>query len=173
MKRLISLAAAAAAGTTVLVGVGVTSASATTNTCDVKAWGNGVNGRPANFDDHRKGGDYLWHDKAGFHLRVTHKRDDKRVYSGVITASTKIISLRRVKFERRDKVWLSADHKSLYFRFVNHGWVDGINFRTACATTLTVSSLKVGTTALPASRVYLGRHRAHPAAVPFTVSRKA
>lgn len=171
MKRLISLAAAAAAGATALVGIGATSASATTNTCDVKPWETSVNGRPANFNDHRKGGDYLWHDRAGFHLRVTHKRSDKRVYSGAITASTKIVSLRRVKFERRDKVWLSADHKTLYFRFVNHGWIDGINFRTACATTLTVSSLKVGTTALPASRVYLGRHHTHPASVPFTVSR--
>jgi hypothetical protein len=173
MKRFISLAAAAAAGATALVGVGVTSASATTNTCDVKPWDASVNGRPTNFNDHRKGGDYLWHDRSGFHLRVTHKRADKRVYSGSITASTKIVSLRRIKFEKRDKVWLSADHKTLYFRFVNHGWIDGINFRTACATSLTVSDLKVGKTALPTSRVYLGRHRAHPAAVPFTVNRKA
>ncbi|GAA3231585.1 hypothetical protein [Actinocorallia longicatena] len=162
---------AAAASSLVVMGAGA--ASATTTTCDTHPWIGQVQGRPYNLSAHSRTGDYLWHDRKGFHLRVTHKRKDKRIYSGAITASTKIVSLRRVKLEKKDKVWLSPDHKTVYFALNNHGRIDGFDFRTACATSLTVSDLKIGTTPQATGKVYLGHRRSHPATIPFTVTRRA
>ena len=141
--------------------------------CDLHSWADRVEGRAAGFDAHDKGGDYLWHDKDGFHLRATHRHDDRRVYTGSITVPTRIIDVKPVRLEAKDQVWLSADHKTLHFRLNDHGWIDGADFRTACATTLTVSHLKTGTSALPADRVYLGHSKVHPAHTPFTVHRES
>ena len=46
-----------------------------------------------------------------------------------------------------------------------------VDFVAPCTSTLTAANLKVGTVALPADRVYLGRFELHPAAVPFTLHR--
>jgi hypothetical protein len=176
---------AAGAGAAILIAGGGSAASlsastttlpkatpSTATTCELKAWADRVEGRPAGFDAHDKGGDYLWHSKDGFHLRVTHRGNDKSVFTGSITASAAIVGIHAVKLEHDDKIWTSADHKTLYFRFVNHGWLDGVDFRTACAATLTVSNLKAGKTVLPTTRVYLGVSKVHPAHVPFTVHRE-
>lgn len=162
------------AATTAVQPVAATSATGSpVNTCDLHAWADRVQGRPAGFDAHDKGGDYLWHTQDGFHLRVTHRGHDKRVFTGSITASAPIVGIHTTKLERPDKVWTSADHKTLHFRFVDHGWIDGVDFRTACATSLTVANLKTDKTALPRTRVYLGSSKVHPARIPFTVHRKA
>jgi hypothetical protein len=150
-----------------------TAADESAKRCDLRPWADRVEGQPAGFDAHDKGGDYLWHNKDGFHLRATHRHDDRRVYTGSITVPTAIIDVRPVKLEAQDKVWLSADHRTLHFRLADHGWIDGADFRTACATTLTVSHLKTGTSALPADRVYLGDSKVHPAHTPFTVHRES
>src|SRR5256885_684180 len=41
--------------------------------CDQAPWVSVVQGAPAGFGPGSIGGDYLWHDAKGFHLRVTHK----------------------------------------------------------------------------------------------------
>lgn len=173
MKRIVLLpvvGAVAAAGA--LVGAG--SAAATTPSpkhCEQKPWESTVQDRPYRFGKQDIGGVYLWHNKAGFQVRVTHKRHDRRVFKGAITADTAIFNVKRVRKEREDRIWLSADRKTLYFKLKNHGGIDGITFRTACASSLTVSDLKVGRSPLPAERVYLGKWRTKPATVPFTVKR--
>lgn len=172
VKPVVVGLAAAGAATALVAGAGAASAT-TPKTCDVTPWVSDVQGRPAGLTAHSKGGVYLWHVRDGFHLRVTHRAGDKRVYAGSITSPTRFVGVNRIRKEKQDKVWLSGDRKTLYFRFVNHGKIDGVNFRTACATSVTVNDLTVGAKALPVARVYLGKDRSHPAAVPFTVYRQS
>ncbi|MEO7286969.1 MAG: hypothetical protein ABI140_08625, partial [Jatrophihabitantaceae bacterium] len=139
--------------------------------CDRGPWADRVQGAPVGFTGGSRGGDYLWHDSTGFHLRVTHKSDDRQVYTGVLTASAPM-RIDPVRLEAGDVARLSADHRSLIFAFANHGHIDGVNFHTDCALSLTVSHLNVGRSALTPDRVYLGITRAHPARIPFTVHRE-
>lgn len=138
--------------------------------CDRAPWQAVVQGAPANFSAGDRGGDYLWHDLAGFHLRVTHRNDGRQVYSGLITSSAPM-RIDPVRLERGDVLRLSPDRRSIVFAFADYGKVDGVNFHTDCAAALAVSRLHVGRAALPANRVYLGHREAHPAAVPFVLRR--
>ena len=146
--------------------------SAAAAACDRAPWEAKVQGAPKGFGAGSPGGDYLWHDTHGFHLRVTHGRNhDQRVYSGEITSSAPM-RIERVRLEKGDTVKVAANRKSLVFVFANHGYVDGINFHTDCAKALTVSRLHVGSRNLTRGQVYLGHTKAHPAKVPFTVHRR-
>lgn len=58
--------------------------SAAAQACDRTPWEAKVEGAPQGFGSGSPSGDYLWHDRTGFHLRVTHVRNDQKVYSGVI-----------------------------------------------------------------------------------------
>ena len=145
--------------------------SAKAAACDKTPWEAMVQGAPTNFHPGGAGGDYLWHDSTGFHLRVTHRSNDRAVYSGVITSPT---PMRKdaVRLEGSDVAALSSDRKTLVFRFANYGHVDGMNFHTDCASHITLSRLYVGTAHLPANRVYLGSKEAHPAHIPFALTRQ-
>jgi len=149
-------------------------AGATTTTssvgCDRAPWQAVVQGAPAGFTAGDRGGDYLWHDATGFHLRITHRNDGRQVYSGLITSSAPL-RIDPVRLERGDVLRLSPDLRSFAFAFADYGRIDGVNFHTDCAATLTVSRLHVGAATLPAGRVYLGWREAHPAGVPFTLHR--
>ena len=133
-------------------------------------WEAPVQGTPHDFAAGARGGDYLWHDASGFHLRVTHRGDHRAVYTGVITASAPM-RIDPVKLEKGDVAKLSADHRTLTFAFADYGRIDGVNFHTDCASSLRVDRLHVGNANLPSDRVYLGAYRTHPKAIPFTVHR--
>ena len=135
-----------------------TSAATPSTGCDRAPWQAAVQGAPAGFTAGDRGGDYLWHDGTGFHLRVTHRNDSRQVYSGLITSSAPM-RIDPVRLERGDVLRLSPDRRSFAFAFADYGRIDGVNFHTDCAATLTVSRLRIGTTALPANRVYLGSMR--------------
>jgi hypothetical protein len=148
------------------------SPSAAARACDRSAWQSGVQGAPeGGVSAGSRSGDYLWHDTHGFRLRVTHPRHDQRVYSGVITSSA-AMRVERVKLEKGDSVKVAANRRSLSFVFANHGYIDGINFHTDCASTVTVSRLHIGNHDQSRTQVYLGKSRSHPAHVPFTVHRR-
>ena len=148
----------------------VAAVSASATSCDRAPWGLRVQGAPRNFSGGDRGGDYLWHDTTGFHLRVTHRSDDRVVYSGVISSPVPM-SMDPVRLEKGDVAKLSTDRRTLVFAFANHGHVDGVNFHTACAAHLTVSRLNAGSARLAPDRVYLGALGLHPHQVPFTVHR--
>jgi hypothetical protein len=145
--------------------------SATAQACDRGPWGLRVQGAPADFESGARGGDYLWHDAAGFHLRVTHQDDNRIVYTGDITSPTPM-RIDPVKLEKGDVAQLSADHRTLTFAFADYGHIDGVDFHTDCASHLTVTDLNAGNDRLTADRVYLGEYKLHPAQVPFTVRRR-
>jgi hypothetical protein len=169
-RRLTLLTTAATAAATLIAPVAASAAPSTAPACDKAAWESTVQGRPAGFGAGSPTGDYLGHNRTGFHLRVTHAEHDRRVYSGWISASARM-HLQRVRLEKGDRVVLSHDRRTIVFAFANHGAVDGVNFTTACASTLTVSRLHVGRHRLAPAHVYLGSTKQHPAAVPFTLHR--
>ncbi|PZS25747.1 MAG: hypothetical protein DLM58_21895 [Pseudonocardiales bacterium] len=145
--------------------------SAQAAACDRAPWAGRIQGAPAGLSAGARGGDYLWHDTHGFHLRVTHHGYSRQVFTGVITSAT-AMRIDPVRLERGDVVKLSADHRTLAFAFVDYGYIDGVNFHTDCSPAITVSRLHVGNAALPVDRVYLGHTKAHPAHIPFTIHRQ-
>ena len=110
--------------------------SPTPAAADCDALPAGVMGKPVGLTAGSRGGDYIWHDKDGWHLRVTHATDDKRVYTGVIH-STKPMTKEPVALEKTDSVKLSADRKTLTFSFANYGFIDGVDFTTDCSQAVT------------------------------------
>ena len=168
-------AAAVAAMAACLVGFGPAVASAASTptpaqrSCDRAPWQAKIQGRP-DYHAGTGGGDYLWHDRNGFHLRVTHHRNDRAVFGGQIV-STAPMRKDAVRLEGRDVAALSANRKVLTFRFYNYGHTDGINFHTDCARELSVRWLHRDGEPLAVSHINLGARSAHPAHVPFTVHR--
>jgi hypothetical protein len=139
--------------------------------CDRAPWQSVVQGTPS-LKGGEATGDYLFHNSTGFHLRVTHPGHRREVFSGEITSST-AMSIAPYKLEKGDVLRLSANHRTMVFVLSNYGYLDGVDFHTSCAPTLTVSHLNLGNKALPTHNVYLGAHKAHPARIPFTLHRRA
>ena len=146
---------------------GDTATGATTTCGALPAW---THGRPADVHVRATAGDYLWHDSNGWHLRVTHHTRTRMVFAGRIVASSPI-TFTRVRDERRDKTALSADGKTLTFRFVNFGGIDGVDFSDACATTAQFA-FAIDGHRTPLSRVFIGAHSTRPQSNPFTITRQ-
>lgn len=132
-------------------------------------WPAAVQGVPVTYHAGAKAGDYLWHDSAGWHLRVTKITDARAVFTGRIVADA-AMTVRGRFLDSQDAFTLSADRKTLTYRFVNHGHLDGLDIRTTCATRLEITGTLDGTR-LPASRVWIGAAGAHPLGVPFAILR--
>ena len=130
-----------------------------------------VEGRPAHLHVRGATGDYLWHDDSGWHLRVTHPTKTRMVFRGVITASSPM-TFQRVRDERQDQVTLADGGKTLVFRFVNHGGIDGVDFTDSCASTMKLA-LALNGHRLGRNHIYIGAHSARPAHDPFVISRQA
>jgi hypothetical protein len=176
-----ALGVAALAGS-LIAGIGPSTAATTSATtssptagaaaraCDRTPWERAVQGTPKHVVSGVRGGDYLFHNTTGFHLRVTHRTTERVVYTGKIHSSAPM-RMEKVKLEKGDVATLSTDRRTITFAFANFGHLDGINFHTDCAASLTVSHLNAGSKALPKSRVYLGAHKVHPHHATFTVHR--
>jgi hypothetical protein len=90
---------------------------------------------------------YIWHEKAGWRVRLTHdqKRVDKNGASkpqvidvrGRITSTRAFAKVQTVRLERKQRgEWVSVqrpNRKVMEFRFVNGGYIDGINFTAGCS----------------------------------------
>lgn len=133
-------------------------------------WPDWVNGQPAGFDAGDNGGVYLWHDTSGWHLRVTHKTDDRVYVSGTILTRGVFSDLEGVQLERNDHFEVSPGHDAVSFQFNNYGHIDGLDFRTHCAPALQFNFQADGHQ-LPASRVVIGHEDRHPDTDPFTIWR--
>ncbi|HEY5628436.1 MAG TPA: hypothetical protein VIR16_02910 [Candidatus Limnocylindrales bacterium] len=150
--------------------VGSTVAS-TSATCTDGHWPVSVQGRPTLFRAGARAGDYIWHDSTGWHLRVTHSGTGRVVFTGVIVASAPLDAT-PVKLERSDVVTVGADRRTITYRLVNYGGIDGFDFKTSCAARITFSGRMAGVL-LPTSRIWIGRYDRHPLENPFTVRRVA
>jgi len=158
------------AGAATTVTAGASPSPSRSGGCDAAPWVSVVQGFPTGFGAQSPGGDYLWHDAKGFHLRVTHKGTEKVVFAGVITSPVPM-GMEPVKLEKGDVATLSKDKKTITYKFNDFGFVDGIDFHTACAPWLRVSGLTANGKKLPTGRVFLGAHRKHPSAIPFVIHR--
>ncbi|MBV9091115.1 MAG: hypothetical protein JO044_14655 [Mycobacteriaceae bacterium] len=135
--------------------------------CD-DVWGARVQGAPPYYPGDR-GGVYLWHDQ-GFHLRATHRVDDRVVYAGTVVSPTPM-HMTPVALEDNDRADLSPDGRTLWFSFVNYGHTDGVDFTTDCADYLTVGPLTADNVLLTTDRIYLGATEIHPENNPLTIHR--
>ena len=146
-----------------------TSAAENPAGCPNGHWPASVQGRPTNFEAGAAAGDYVWHDSAGWHVRVTHHGDDRLVFSGRIVASEPLSSA-PVALEKADLLSLSSDRRTISFRFTNYGAVDGFDFTTACAHRLTFR-FEIAGARTPVGRIWLGHGNRHPLENPLVVTR--
>lgn len=115
-------------------------------------------------------GFFLWHDSKGYSLRVTHPGSARLVFSGTLTSSRGFSHVSRVALEKDDRVRLSSNHRTLSFRFVDVGKIDGINFAADCSKIMK-ATLRIDSALAGPEQVKLGRHRASPTSNPFTIER--
>ncbi|MEO8570411.1 MAG: hypothetical protein ABI553_01810 [Chloroflexota bacterium] len=146
-----------------------TTATTTTTTCDEGRWPASVQGQPLAFHTGARAGGYLWHSATGWHIRFTHVGSAKVVFSGTIVSNTPL-TVHPYLLEAGDSFALSTDGKTLTYRFANRGRIDGLDFRTACATRLWFKGSMAGVK-LPTSRIWIGHWGRHPLQNPFVVLR--
>ena len=133
---------------------------AATAACPDTHWPVSVQGRPIKLHAGARGGDYIWHDAKGWHLRVTHAGTKKLVFTGRIVSSAPM-TVTPFRLENADGITLSADKLTLTYRFRNYGRLDGFDLKTDCAQRLAISGSMAGRK-LPTNRILLGRHGRHP-----------
>lgn len=137
---------------------------------DAKRWPVWANGRPAGIDPKTAAGTFMWHDRAGWHIRVTHRDQARRSFAGRLETSGRFFDVKAVRLEGHDTVKLSADRHTLTFRFGNYGAIDGLNFRVACAPSIGFEFVSDGTL-LPVDKVTIGHSAVNPATNPFEIDR--
>ena len=96
---------------------------------------------------------YVWHDKKGWRVRLTHDLPKVNAKAqlvtvrGRITASRPLTNVRTVRLEPKQRgEWVAVKRparRSLDFRFVNAGYIDSVNFTAGCAGRVTVSAWQV------------------------------
>lgn len=167
LKRFLSVVLIGAAfGSTLATAV---PAGAAEEDCPSEAWPSYTAGRPT-WVKVGMTGMALWRDGSGWHLRVSEAGRDRAVFKGTITTDGRLAYVGR-HLEGGDAT-ISRSTDKIGFRFTNYGGVDGLDFRSACGTELTITG-SIDGRRLPPTRVVIGRTNAHPAAVPFTISRAA
>src|SRR5579875_1568674 len=98
---------------------------------------------------------------------------DKLIFAGSITALTgQFIDVTPVSNVGTDIVALSPDKRTIYFRLVDFGLLDGLNFATRCSRAFTVD-IHAGGRLLTTSATHLGATAANPPSNPFKVGRGA
>ena len=124
---------------------------------------------------------YVWHEAKGWRVRLTHNQraeDGKPQVievRGRITASRPISNVRTVRLEDKQRgEWVSVQRpkrKVMDFRFVNGGYIDGINFNAGCAGRLTFTAWQVtknadGTPGRAPLPIYVGSDIVNPVTAP-------
>jgi hypothetical protein len=142
-----------------------------TSVCTDGRWPSSVQGVPTTFKAGASAGDYIWHGSTSWHLRVTHPGSGRVVFTGKVVASAPVEGT-PVKLEPNDVVSLSADRKTITYRLVNYGRIDGFNFTTACARQIAFGGWMSGVR-LPTWRIWIGHYGRHPLENPFAVRRIA
>ena len=126
-------------------------------------------GRPASFHAGLARGYWIWHDTTGWHLRATHASTARTVFTGVITATNPMTTV-KVRDEAHDRVVRSADRRTTTFRFTNYGGVDGLDLTAGCSATVTFRLYADGALVAP-SRIHLGAKATAATANPLRVTR--
>lgn len=112
----------------------------------------------------------VWHDGTGWHVRFTHPGTGPQVFTGAIH-SPQPITVRGHRLEGQDTVRTRDRGRTVTFRLVNHGAVDGFDFTDRCAVNTSFVIYRDGYRLAP-NDVYLGVHGVHPTSNPFLVQRR-
>ena len=175
LRALLSISALAAAlvapSATFAATPAATTATAaiTTTACDERGWPARTAGQPFGLRAGARGGDYLWHDTNGWHVRFTHAGTSRVIFTGTIVSNAPL-SVAGYRMGYGDRFSLSADKRTLTYRFANHGRIDGLDFRGACASRLWIRGSMAGLR-LPTWRIWIGRNGTHPLSDPFVIRR--
>jgi len=145
--------------------------AAPADNCVKGAWPSVVQGRPVLFKAGDRGA-YLWHDPdGGWALRVTHAGPhDRVIISGMFSTAGRFVDVHRVRDEGNDIVTVGPNRHLILFRFVNYGYVDGLNFATHCSESFTVT-LDVSGHLASSKAVHLGANEVNPTSNPFKIER--
>ncbi len=135
------------------------------------AWPAWTQGEPRGIDPHTTAAIYMWHDN-GWHIRVTHKTTNKRTFAGQLTTAGTFTSVRPVQLEKNDHFQVSGDKHVITFLFKNYGGIDGLDFYTHCAPSITFSYQSDGVTS-PSNKIVIGLNGVNPPTDPFLVSRNS
>lgn len=140
------------------------------DTCGGGAW-DIAPGAPTSFHPDLNAA-YLWQGAGGgWTLDVTHQdARDQKIFSGSITAISGTFTGVTSAGLGDDIVYVSTNKRTIYFRFVNFGLVDGLGFTTHCASGFVVK-VRMGGQAVPPLHDFLGAGGYHPRAVPIRVTR--
>ncbi len=114
----------------------------------------------------------LWHDSAGWHIRVTHSSVHDRVFIGEIVTTGTLIDVKPVRLEKNDYVRLGTNSHTLAFRFNNYGGTDGVDFATHCAPFLEFGFAADGHE-LSVTHISIGATAHNPYFDPFVIRRTA
>jgi hypothetical protein len=137
--------------------------------CETGSWSSVTQGRPTGLAPGAAQGAYLWHDRDGWHLRVTHPGNDLVTFTGSVDSTRNISQVGRA-LESKDEVIVRKQRARVVFDFRNRGGIDGIDFRVGCSNSFTVS-MQINGQPIANSEVFLGAQKSSPTAVPFRVER--
>jgi hypothetical protein len=154
----------------VVVAAGVSATTAPTCATADDPWPAWTQGQPAGINPLTAAGVYMWHDGTGWHIRVTHRTDSLRTFSGQMISSGTFVNVTSAKLEAGDAFAVSPNHHTVSFLFTNYGHVDGLDFMTHCAPSITFAFQSDGVT-VPPHKITIGHNGLHPATDPFTISR--
>jgi hypothetical protein len=140
-----------------------------TTDCQFGQWPDAVNGRPVQLEAGATAGLYLWHDEDGWHAFVTHANHMPVDFRITVRSATRIYGV-ETHDERGDAVIEHADDHAVTLRARNFGYLDGMNFRTACGRGIDVSGTIDGHP-LDAAHVFIGHDGDHPDQFPVVISR--
>jgi hypothetical protein len=112
----------------------------------------------------------MWVEKGEFRIRVTHRNDNRKTFSGQLSTTGVFVKAHAVRLEKGDVFQVSPDRKSITFLFKNYGGIDGVDFRTRCAPSVKFAFQTNGNATKP-SRIFIGRNNHHPRNNPFTIFR--
>jgi len=122
----------------------------------------------------RAGDAWIWHNRAGWHLRLRHRGSAKFTFTGTITSNDgKPISARAFRLEPKhgDTFTVSADRKMVTFLFNNFGGLDGLDLNMHCSANVTFALSAAGKVMNP-DRIHLGRARIAAFTSPVTIERR-
>jgi hypothetical protein len=137
--------------------------------CATGEWSKTTQGRPTMLQQGSAQGAYLWHDRDGWHLRVTHPGTARVDFAGTIQSSRRIAGVAR-SVESKDQVNVVKSEDRIDFAFTNYGRMDGIDFRVGCSNRF-VLNFSINGVPFDTSQLFIGSGAVRPSSTPFVVER--
>ena len=103
----------------------------------------------------------MWHDSGNWHIRVTHRTNNLRSFSGQLVTAGTFAAVHAVHLEKSDQFQMSKDKHTITFFFKNYGAIDGVDFATHCAPSIKFALQSDGHTS-PPSKIVIGQERHAP-----------